>query len=235
MIRGMTSPANHQEQKGNEKTRLPALVSDTPSTTNLLGFPYKARLRFKERSFMKARALVTLTLCCLLSPASILIAQSPSLAAHQQSPAQVYGKLFTSQQKQVVAAAEAMPADKYDFAPTKGSFEGARTFGQQVAHIARAQYDYFENFGIKSGVDVDAVEKLKGKDTIIKALNDSYAFAGRAIATMTEQNAFEEVGDDKTTRAGVAAFILSHTNDHYGQMVLYLRMNDIVPPASRKK
>ena len=175
------------------------------------------------------KALATLALCCLLSPASILVAQSTPTA---QPPAQIYQKLFSGQQEEVVSAAEAMPADKYNFVPTKGTFEGVRTFGQQVSHIAAAQYYYFGNFGIKSGVDADALEKLKGKDEIVKALKDSYAFADKAIATITAQNAFDEIGDRKSTRAGLVAGALAHTNDHYGQMVVYLRMNGIVPPPA---
>ncbi len=177
------------------------------------------------------KALATLALCCLLSPASILVAQSTPTSL---PPAQIYEKLFTSQQEEVVSAAEAMPADKYNFVPTKGTFEGVRTFGQQVSHIAEAQYYYFGNFGIKPGVDTEAIEKLKGKDEIVKALKDSYAFADKAIATITAQNAFDEIGTRKSTRAGLVAGALAHTNDHYGQMVVYLRMNGIVPPASRK-
>jgi uncharacterized damage-inducible protein DinB len=154
-------------------------------------------------------------------------------AAHP-SPAQIYAKLFSSQQEEVVSAAEVMPADKYNFAPTKGTFEGVRTFGQQVSHIAASQYYYFGNFGVNGGVDSDAIEKLTKKDDIVKALKDSYAFAQQAIETITAENAFEPIGEHKSTRAGLAATALAHTNDHYGQMVVYLRMNGIIPPASRK-
>ena len=134
------------------------------------------------------KALATLALCCLLSPASILVAQSTPTA---QPPAQIYEKLFSSQQEEVVSAAEAMPDDKYNFVPTKGTFEGVRTFGQQVTHIAASQYYYFGNFGIKSGVDSDAIDKLTRKDDIVKALKDSYAFAHQAIETITAENAFD--------------------------------------------
>ena len=113
------------------------------------------------------------------------------LAEAKSSPAQIYAKLFSSQEKEVVSAAEVMPEDKYNFAPNKGTFEGVRTFGQQVTHIAASQYYYFGNFGIKGGVDSDAIDKLTKKDDIVKALKDSYAFAQQAIETMTAENAFE--------------------------------------------
>jgi uncharacterized damage-inducible protein DinB len=169
----------------------------------------------------------------LISPVLSLAATAMADGA-QSSPAEVYAKLYSGQEKEVVSAAEAMPADKYNFAPTKGTFQGVRTFGQQVCHVAAAQYYYFGNFGVKTSVDSDAIEKLTSKDDCVKALKDSYAFALQAIETITAQNAFEPFGEHKSTRAGIAANGLAHTNDHYGQMVVYLRMNGIIPPASRK-
>jgi len=191
------------------------------------------------RNKLAAFAICTVT-TLLISPALSSAQSMPSptktpgrLAESKPSPAQIYAKLFSSQEEEVVSAAEAMPADKYNFAPTHGTFEGVRTFAQQVTHIAASQYYYFGNFGIK-GVDSDAIDKLTKKDDIVKALKDSYAFAQQAIETMTAENAFEPLGEHKITRAGLATTALAHTNDHYGQMVVYLRMNKIIPPASRK-
>jgi uncharacterized damage-inducible protein DinB len=182
--------------------------------------------------------LTTLLIAPAVSPAqSIRAAQTVPvhLAAAKSSPAQIYAKLFSSQENEVISAAEAMPADKYDFKPTKGTFEGVRTFGQQLTHIAATQYYYFGNFGVQGGVDSDAIDKLTRKDDIVQALRNSYAFAQQAIDTITVENAFEPLsGEHKATRAGLVATTLAHTNDHYGQVVVYLRMNGIVPPASRK-
>jgi len=159
---------------------------------------------------------------------------APAFAA-EASPAQVLGKLLSGQEKQVVGVAEAMPADKYNFAPTAGQFKGVRTFGQQLTHVAEAQYFFFGAFGIKPDIDPKSLEKLTGKDEIIKAVKDSFAFAQKATETITAQNAFEEIeGRDGTnTRASIVAFSLAHTNDHYGQMIEYLRMNGIIPPGSK--
>jgi uncharacterized damage-inducible protein DinB len=192
------------------------------------------------RNKLAAFAICTLTTLLIspaLSPAQAMPAAANipvHLAAPQASPAQVYAKLFSGQEEEVVSAAEAMPADKYNFAPTNGTFQGVRTFAQQVTHIASSQYYFFGNFDVKSSVDSDAIDKLTKKDDIVKALKDSYAFAHQAIETITVENAFEEFGEHKSTRAGLAAVGLAHTNDHYGQMVVYLRMNGIIPPASRK-
>ena len=67
-------------------------------------------------------------------------------AGATQSPAEVYGGLIKRLSDQVVGAAEAMPADKYDFAPTAGKFDGVRTFGAQVQHLAEANY-FFQPLG----------------------------------------------------------------------------------------
>jgi uncharacterized damage-inducible protein DinB len=172
-------------------------------------------------------------ICAVALGLSSLIS-APAFAA-AASPSEVYDKLLKSQLEDVVALAEAMPADKYDFAPTNGKFDGVRTFGGQITHIASAQYFFFSGFGPKPPIDPNSLANLKTKKEVIKALKDSYAYAEQAVATMTPQNAFDEVKevDGTNTRATIAAFSLAHTNDHYGQMVEYLRMNGIVPPGSK--
>jgi uncharacterized damage-inducible protein DinB len=175
---------------------------------------------------------------CLTALATFTVTTMLAVSAHAApaSPGQVLGKLISGQEEEVVSAAEAMPADKYNFAPSGGEFKGVRTFGQQITHIAEAQYFFFGNFGAKPTIDVKSLDKLTSKDEIVKALKDSFAFARHAAETMTAENAFEEVSekDGTNTRASITAFSLAHTNDHYGQMVVYLRMNSIIPPASRK-
>jgi uncharacterized damage-inducible protein DinB len=174
---------------------------------------------------------------CIPSLAALMVTLSlaaPAFAA-PASPAEAYGKLLDAQEKQFVALAEAMPADKYSFSPNNGSFIGVRTFGQQLTHVAEAQYFFFGPFGMKPGFDVKSLDKLSNKEAIIKAVKDSFAFAKKATATMTAENAFEPVKevDGADTRATIVAFDMAHTNDHYGQMVVYLRMNGIVPPGSK--
>lgn len=154
-----------------------------------------------------------------------------------QPPAQVYGDMLKRLSEEVVGAAEAMPADKYEFAPTNGNFSGVRTFGAQVQHLAEANYFFFSGFGVSGAPDDAKLKSLKSKDDLVQALKGSYDFAQKAVDTMTPQNAFMTVGAGKMqmTRAAWASFCLAHSMDHYGQMVEYLRMNGIVPPASRKQ
>jgi uncharacterized damage-inducible protein DinB len=143
---------------------------------------------------------------------------------------------------EIMGAVNAMPADKYDFAPSPAIFkaeqgvkyETVRTFGAMVAHIAQANYYFFSTLGgAKPDVDMKAVGNLTSKEDTVKALTGSFAYAHKQLATLTAANAFASVKDDQT-KTSMAAFGIAHMCDHYGQLVEYLRMNGIVPPASQK-
>jgi uncharacterized damage-inducible protein DinB len=156
-----------------------------------------------------------------------------------QAPSAAYSQFLKLVSSQVIGAAEAMPADKYDFAPTTGNFSGVRTFGSQVQHLVQANYFFFSGFGLSGAPDQEKLKALKSKDELVQALKDSFDFAQKGVDTITPENAFTVIGsgpaNTKMTRAGAATFCLAHSMDHYGQMVEYLRMNGIVPPASQKR
>ena len=181
--------------------------------------------------------------------ASCLLAASSTFALAQATPpakppvgsavppAQVYGHLLTLLESEFVGAAEAMPEDKYDFAPpvTMGEFKGVRTFADQVKHVADANYYFFGNPGTTEAegkAKSDAIAKLKTKAEIVQALKESFTQAHTYVDGITPENAFIQTSNG--TRGGQAAFGIAHFMDHYGQMVEYLRMNGIVPPASRR-
>ena len=146
-------------------------------------------------------------------------------------------------EKQVVEAAEAMPEDKFNFSPESlnipgSDYKGVRTFAVQVKHVAASNYFIWSPLtgdklpeGLKDG---NGPENLKTKADIIKFLKDSFALGHKAAATLTTR---EHVADRRSTanrtRLHLATFAVAHAFDHYGQMVEYLRMNGIVPPASR--
>ena len=125
-------------------------------------------------------------LCCAVvaAPAFALAQASapakPAVGA-QMTPSATYGKLLSNMEKEFVDAAEAMPEDKFNFAPpaTQGDFKGVRSFGDQVKHVAEANYYFFG--GTMSEADmktkVDAIEKLTSKADIIQALKDSFTQA----------------------------------------------------------
>jgi uncharacterized damage-inducible protein DinB len=160
----------------------------------------------------------------------------------QVNPSQVFGNMIRTAERDAVGLAEAMPEDKYGFAPAQDlfkagqttEFKGVRTFVQQVAHIAGSNYEFLQAMGLEKDKDLAAIEKLATKAEALKALKESFAAAEKAAATITPQNAYEGMGPKKTTtRAGLAGAIAWHTMDHYGQMVVYARMNGVVPPGSR--
>jgi hypothetical protein len=176
--------------------------------------------------------------CCLLAAPAFVSAQAAAPAKPAVGtpvpPAEVYGKLLTLLEKEFVDAAEAMPEDKYSFAPSSsmGDYTGVRTFGDEIKHVTEAN-GYFFHDPSKPMVDTRAaIEKLKTKAEIVAALKDSFVQAHAYVDAITPENAFLETGNG--TRAGMAAFGIAHFMDHYGQLVEYLRMNGIVPPASRK-
>ncbi len=164
------------------------------------------------------------------APAMTLAQASAGMA----SPADIFDKQLSAEEKEIVGAAEAMPADKFDFAPTTGEFKGVNNFSAQVRHLAEANYVIFGNWGTPNAKSPADLDKLAGRDQILQALRDSFAFAHTAVRSITATNAFEQMGERKSTRAGMALAGLAHMMDHYGQMVEYLRDNGIVPPASRK-
>lgn len=145
-------------------------------------------------------------------------------------------------ESEFVPAAEAMPEDKYGFAPTNGEFKDVRTFAQQIKHVAAVNYIVGATIlGEKPPVDTGAEkgpDSVKTKADILKFLKDSFAYAHKAVATINEANAVDPIknpfGEGTATRLGMATVFAWHGFDHYGQMVEYLRMNGIVPPASRR-
>ncbi len=140
-------------------------------------------------------------------------------------------------------AAKAMPADKYSFAPSAAmfapgqtvKFDGVRTFAQLLTHTIQANYRYFGAVGgIKPEIDVQAIGKLTSKDDILAALAATFVFAHKAVANVTPANAFESTRG-MMTRATTFGGAIAHGEDEYGQMVEYLRMNGIIPPASQAR
>lgn len=183
--------------------------------------------------------------CCLMGAGSPASAQGTA-AAKTATPADAINAQLKLIEGEMMGAVKAMPAEKYDFAPSqaifapgqKTEYATVRTFGQQAAHVAQANFFFFSTVsGLKPDVDVAAIAKMTKKDDIVAALGASFAFGHKAIGTLTPENAFEEIKSPEPglmTRGTMATFAVAHAFDHYGQMVEYLRMNGIVPPASAR-
>lgn len=147
-------------------------------------------------------------------------------------------------EKQVVEAAEAMPANKYAFVPTVGEFNGVRTFGGQVKHLAATNYILAAGaLGEPPPADAGdeaGPESLRMKGDIVEYLKGSFRALHRAAAAVDDGN--EVVSNvpispliGEATRGGYVEEALIHAYDHYGQMVIYLRMNGVIPPTSRSR
>jgi len=178
---------------------------------------------------------------------SVRAASVPEVPSSEPPPptiASTVDREISSVEKLMVETAEAMPEDKFNFSPESlqipgADYQGVRTFALQVKHVAASNYalwspltgDKFpENF-----LGGNGPAELKTKAEILKFLKDSFALGHRAAATLTTENMLQTAEHSKSPRLRLATFAVAHAYDHYGQLVEYLRMNGIVPPASRGK
>jgi uncharacterized damage-inducible protein DinB len=151
---------------------------------------------------------------------------------------------ITAIEKQVLDAAEAMPEDKFNFSPQSlnlpsANYKGVRTFAVQVKHIAASNYFIWSGLtgdklpaNLKDG---NGPEDIRTKAEVLAFLKDSFSLGHKAAATLTTENMLQTPEHSKSTRLHLATFGVAHAFNHYGQMVEYLRMNGIVPPASQGK
>ena len=167
--------------------------------------------------------------------------QTTSLDAEREKQAlQVLAKLT---EKVIVSAADAMPADKYGFRPADGEFKGVRTFGQMVKHLSATNY-ILAAAALGEEPPADAGDELgsaavRTKDEILRYLKGSFVYLDKAIeaigqkGTPVRSSPISPLKSTEATRLALVVESLGHAFDHYGQMVEYLRMNGVVPPASR--
>lgn len=164
------------------------------------------------------------------------------------APAPSFGKAMDMSigiaESEIVPLAEAMPADKSDFAPSQGDFKGVRTFSQQMMHIAAVNYEIAaatlgEKNPSEAGKSENGPASIHGKDAVVKYLKESFAYAHKATNSLTASNSTEMVnspfGDGKIARISLASFMSWHSFDHYGQSTVYARMNGVIPPASQPR
>lgn len=210
----------------------------------LIGFSAVMRVQNHLSRILVGSTTVVLALlaACLTAMAQQTVATKP---ASPPTMAAMMEAQLGMVERQVVAAAEAMPEDKYSFAPAGANFTGVRTFALEVRHAATANFVIYSAIlgqDPPAGVTVDGAangpESLQTKEQIVQYLKDSFTLGHKAMAALNDSNALAPL--DKlpiaipslNTRLAVAIFSFSHASDHYGQMVEYLRMNGIVPPAS---
>ena len=167
------------------------------------------------------------------------VAPTPAAAQPRVDPmAATVAQWFTMVERSFVSLADAMPADRWTFAPKDGEFKGVRTFGEQVKHVACANYGFFNQVEHKeppANCETGGPSPAKTKAELMQYLRESFGYASQMMRQLTPANAMDPVEGPyggKTTRLGVSTLAIWHATDHYGQLVVYLRMNGIVPPAS---
>jgi uncharacterized damage-inducible protein DinB len=190
---------------------------------------------------------VVVFIACL-SPASLLagqqVAETKGVArfdAERETRAlQLLSKLA---EKEITSAVDAMPADKFGFVPTDGEFKGVRTFGQMVKHLSATNHILAAAaLGEKPPADAGdelGPESVRTKEEILAYLRGSFVHLDKAIAALGETripvnaSPISPLKRADVTRSALVVESLVHAYDHYGQIVEYLRMNGVVPPASR--
>ena len=150
---------------------------------------------------------------------------APGLAAAQTVDADI-SRDWADQKTRMVALAEAMPAEKYDFKATPEQ----RTFGEQLVHLAQAHVRMLKALDPSGKVPAPAIGSAHDRDSVVKAVTAAYDYGQKAIESA---GALTEKAGERSRARTVWAAMLNAMN-HYGQCVVYLRLNGIVPPASRR-
>jgi hypothetical protein len=181
----------------------------------------------------------------LLLMAGVDFAQAtPSRPGNHRSNSQIITFTLEIEEQRVLGIAQVMPAEKFSFAPTAGAFKGVRTFAEQLKHIAADNYLLGAGIlGEEPPVDVGSGEsgsrEVHTKDEVIAYVKNSFAYMRRAALAIDDGNTPIPTPDishwppGTATRLGLAIEDCVHTWDHYGQLVEYLRMNNIIPPGSK--
>jgi len=169
----------------------------------------------------------------------MVVLNSQTFAANRV--AAIYAKQVDLVEHDLLSLARAVPGDRYDFRPASGACTGVRTFGEQVKHAATMIYMTAaivleEKSPYGPGANDNGPDAIQGKEQIVTYLEGSLAYARKAMASLTEENQLDPLTTyfGSQSRVEVAAGVAYHSYNHYGQMVVYARMNDVVPPSSQR-
>ena len=179
---------------------------------------------------------VTLAALCLI------VLLTPAFAQDEvpKTLADSVGNTLQWTEDEFYSVAEAMPEAKYDYIPTAGQFESTRSFAEQVKHVACAQFAFFNEIERKTppeGCERGGPSPARTKAELLKYLKDSFDYGNNVLQTIDAKNGLDRVEGRyaaPNTKLGLAVAAVWHMADHYGQIVEYLRMNGIVPPATQK-
>ena len=168
-----------------------------------------------------------------LIPGIILLAVSSVLAQTKNPISSALKDILPTRQKNIVAAAEAMPADKYSYKPTADQM----TFGHLATHIVESNYLFCSKVSATDAPKVEEAKESDGKDKLVAAIKSSFDFCTSALSKMDDSKLGEmtdAIGGQQVTRARVALAMAGSWADHYGAEAMYLRLNNITPPSAKK-
>jgi uncharacterized damage-inducible protein DinB len=180
----------------------------------------------------------------ILKMAAGILLASPVAAVAQKAPPEPktisdsINYIWNDVEHDFTAVAEAMPEDKWSFKPTQGEFKNVRTFGEQVKHVACGNEAWAKQIsGEKTPArcDLGGPNPAKTKAEILAYLKESFKAIDKMIAETDDKNLLHANPGHYwgTNRLSALTATVWHISDHYGQLVVYLRMNGIVPPVSK--
>jgi hypothetical protein len=201
----------------------------------------------KEERLMEKKSILVLVLwsvsATMFAYAGQQVADTHAAPLDAEREKHALESLSKIVEKEIVSAVDAMPADKFGFAPTDGEFKGVRTFGQMVKHLSATNH-ILAAAALGEEPPADAGDELgpenvRTKTEILAYVRGSFVHLDRAIEAIGQNNIpvkaspISPLKASEVTRSALIVESLIHAFDHYGQMVEYLRMNGVVPPASR--
>ena len=182
---------------------------------------------------MKNKRLCVVLAGWLFVPVALLAQQAPQAAgAPPANPITVSEKgLYSFMSHSVVAAAEKMPEENYSFKPTPD----VRSFGQLVGHVADANYMFCSQVAGEANPSKGSIEKTKtSKADLVAAMKDAVAYCGKTFDAMTDAKGSEmmQMFGFHLSKLSILSLNTAHTDEHYGNMVTYMRLKGLVPPTS---
>lgn len=180
------------------------------------------------------RTLLRTLLISLLAPAAVALAQGTpptAAAAPHNNPLAVHSKsLFGGMKRILLRAAEKMPEENYSFKPT----DAVRSFGQIVGHVADEQYGFCSIVLGEKNPAPKVEQPRTSKADLIAALKDAFAYCDKAYDGMTDASAVQMVKVRGSDRPKLVVLTMNnmHTMLHYGNLITYMRMKNIIPPTS---
>ena len=175
------------------------------------------------------KRFIFLAIVCLVAP---VIARAQDAAANPLTS--TVRKFLDDYGKNLIAAAEEVPAEKYSFQPSPD----VRTFGQTIAHVAQVNNNVCAKLFTPAAAMPDKIDEKDPKDKLVSGLKASMDYCAQAFSKMNDANLAEMVpffGGRQMTRMGVALVVTNDLIDHYAGLSIYLRMNGLLPPTAQKK